>query len=103
MPVFRQVSVTLASVIALSAVIPGLVGYATARSEALERASAELTRLQSEVYSTGASMRPVAASCLIARPLKKRRAVPVQVRYRLMPLSDSPSGEREGLRGHQSD
>ncbi|WP_157570506.1 hypothetical protein [Microtetraspora malaysiensis] len=100
---FRQVSMTFASAIALSAVIPGLVGYATARSEALERASAELTRLQSEMYSTGASMRSVAASCLIARPLKRKHAVPVQVRYRLMPLSDPLSDEEDRLRPRQDD
>ncbi|WP_285704740.1 hypothetical protein [Microtetraspora sp. NBRC 16547] len=85
---------TLTAVISLSAVIPGLVGYATAKSEALERASAELTRLQSEVYSTGVSMRQVASSCLIARPLKKKRAVHIRVKYRLMPLSDPLAGER---------
>ncbi|MCC5576614.1 hypothetical protein IMZ11_13340 [Microtetraspora sp. AC03309] len=91
---------TLSSVIALSAVIPGLAGFATARSEALERANAELTRLQTEVYSGSASIRPVSASCLIARPLKKR-ATSVQVKYRLMPLSDQVADEREELRRHE--
>lgn len=45
----KQVTLTLLGALVLSAVIPGLAGYATARSDSLERIRAELLRLQAQI------------------------------------------------------
>jgi hypothetical protein len=45
----QAVILMLLSAIALSAVVPGLAGFATARFESLERSRRELVRLQAEV------------------------------------------------------
>ncbi len=69
MSMSKQVTLTLAGAISLSAVIPGLAGYATAQSESLERTRAELQRLQARIHRAELQIKPVAAVPCIVMPL----------------------------------
>jgi hypothetical protein len=69
MSMSKQVTLTLAGAISLSAVIPGLAGYATAQSDSLERTRAELERLQARIHRAELQIKPVSAVPCIVVPL----------------------------------
>jgi hypothetical protein len=65
----KRVILTLASATVLSALVPGVAGYATAQFEALHQARKELSRLQSQLQMMELTVEPAAAvPCACGRP-----------------------------------
>ncbi|MBX6383512.1 MAG: hypothetical protein IRZ07_11165 [Microbispora sp.] len=59
----KRVILTLASATVLAAVVPGFAGFVTAQHEALDRARAELARLQAKLRMMELNVEPAAAAC----------------------------------------
>ncbi|MEV7801462.1 hypothetical protein AB0O28_00780 [Microbispora sp. NPDC088329] len=57
----KRVILTLASTTVLAAVVPGFAGFVTAQYEALDRAHAELARLQAKLQMLELSVEPATA------------------------------------------
>ncbi|WP_157099540.1 hypothetical protein [Microbispora sp. ATCC PTA-5024] len=57
----KRVILTLASAAVLSALVPGVAGYATAQFQALDQARKELARLQAQLQMMELTVEPAAA------------------------------------------
>jgi hypothetical protein len=70
----RQVILTIASAIVLSAVIPGFTGYTSAQLDAIERKRVELLALHAQLDVPEVTVQPMAAGpCAVA---VRKRATP---------------------------